>query len=643
MRIVIDCQALQTGSSYRGIGRYIRGLIKGLVLEKNVDTELFLLVNGSKQDSACALVQEFEKLDIKFLFWYSASNNLIQSCEASNSELNSELLYEAAVLSVEPDVLLVGSVFEGTLETFCLPLERLFRKLLIVSVFYDLIPYHEISTLTAEVRFWYLRCLMRLQLSDLLLCISNFVKNEIHKLISDVPVVNIKCGIDSAIFSTVELDKYSVEKILNKLGVNDQYYLYVGGSDNRKNIPFMIEAFSDLIESGELNKELIIVAGKNFQSSIILKSLVAKRKMKTKIKVLTYLTDVELAVLYKNAELFIFPSIAEGLGFPILEAMAAGIPVISSNTTSMPEIHGWDEGQFSPYDRTTLKKLLLKIEKDELFKKKLRDHSLNQIQNFSWSDTARLAYSAIDKIMPKSRQRIRPKKLDAIVDEASLRKQSDEELLLMAQAITAQYCRRIYVDITYVLSVFALVDSLKFSEIVLQLNRELFAEYEIILFGLKNGEFVVYEWNKANWVVTGGITPKPCDIVLLDSRVISYEPKREYFLSLKRRGVSIALVFYDIHFEKEKNTLPNWTYWKDFVSPILEDCTLSPISAQGKIQSSYKNLNLQNLSDIHAEVNEQKGCLIGLICISNSIQTESNTSTLDVLKNVFQTIFPCIK
>lgn len=642
MRIVIDCQALQTGSAYRGIGRYVRGLINGLVVKKNIRTELFLLINGSLRGSAYQIVREFKDLDVKFLFWYSANGNQVVSC--SNSELNSELLYEAAVLSVKPDILLVGSVFEGISETFCLPLERLFRKIIIVSVFYDLIPYYDISNCSEQARFWYVRCLMRLQLSDLLLCISDYVKNEIQRLVTDIPTVNIRGGIDNAIFCN-KSDIVKNNQLLSEIGVGGKYYLYVGGADDRKNIPFMIDAFADLIENKDIDCKLIIVAGRNLEKSLLLRRLVVKRKMKSRILVFTYLSDDKLAALYQNADLFIFPSLAEGLGFPILEAMALGVPVICSNTTSMPEVHGWDKGQFSPYDKEELKKLMLKVDRDKDFKEELKKHSLNQARNFTWSNTGSLVYSAINNLTIKNKQKQFGKRIEALVECASIRNQSDVDFLLMAQALAAQYYKRVYIDVTYVLSNPKLTDYFHFFEIISQITKKLPTEFEIVLFGLENDRFNMYERLESNWITKGEIDPKPGDIVLIDDRSVSYTSKRKSLVRWKECGVLIALLLHEQNFRTDghvgyQKSNETQISWLKFISSIYENFSLLAFTTEGAVISVDENLwhNLENSWNDGTDLDAISTNLIALICVEDCIRFENISSSFEVLNSILQTM-----
>ena len=128
MIILIDCQALQTSSVYRGIGRYCHDLIDCLSSHKPDELEIALLIDGSRQATAAKIYNDFKDRKIKFIYWYSASLSSLSATQVNNAEINSDLLYEAAVINSGADILFIGSLFEGLAETFCLPLERLHGK-----------------------------------------------------------------------------------------------------------------------------------------------------------------------------------------------------------------------------------------------------------------------------------------------------------------------------------------------------------------------------------------------------------------------------------------------------------------------------------------------------------------------------------
>ena len=101
-----------------------------------------------------------------------------------------------------------------------------------------------------------------------------------------------------------------------------------------------------------------------------------------------YVPDQDLIALYNLATLFVFPSKHEGFGLPALEAMACGAPVIGSNTTSVPEVIGWEEALFDPYSAKSIAQKMGFALQDETWRTQLREHGLQQARKFSWDVSA---------------------------------------------------------------------------------------------------------------------------------------------------------------------------------------------------------------------------------------------------------------
>jgi len=102
-----------------------------------------------------------------------------------------------------------------------------------------------------------------------------------------------------------------------------------------------------------------------------------------------YVSNTELAPLYTGAELFVFPTLYEGFGLPVLEAMQCGCPVITSNTSSIPEVAGDAAIMVGPFDVEGLSQIMEKSVSDPALRKKLRDRGLKRSRQFSWDASAR--------------------------------------------------------------------------------------------------------------------------------------------------------------------------------------------------------------------------------------------------------------
>lgn len=138
------------------------------------------------------------------------------------------------------------------------------------------------------------------------------------------------------------LEKISVaekEVVLNKFNLKKKFFLSVGTLQPRKNFSRIIQAYQLLPEAVQKEYKFVLVGKDGWQSTEI-RNEIMRMTAENKVAWLQYVTQKELRILYQSAQLLLFPSLSEGFGWPILEAFASSIPVITSNTTSLPEIAG---------------------------------------------------------------------------------------------------------------------------------------------------------------------------------------------------------------------------------------------------------------------------------------------------------------
>jgi glycosyltransferase involved in cell wall biosynthesis len=116
--------------------------------------------------------------------------------------------------------------------------------------------------------------------------------------------------------------------------------------------------------------------------------MVNNSSCRDKIIFTDFVSEEDLVLLYNCADVFLYPSLYEGFGIPLLEAMACGVPVITSNTTSIPEVVGDAALLINPRDGEELKKALLSLLNDEKLRKELINRGFEQVRKFSWRKTA---------------------------------------------------------------------------------------------------------------------------------------------------------------------------------------------------------------------------------------------------------------
>jgi len=220
--------------------------------------------------------------------------------------------------------------------------------------------------------------------------ISESSKNAIieeYKLASDKVHV-VYPGIKELI-NNREINMTDLQK---KYGIKKNFILFVGTIQPRKNIARMVEAISQIPEL-----ELIVVGKKGWQYEGILDSP-RKFGVENRVKFLEFVPDEELSELYKNAICFVLPSLYEGFGLPILEAMKYGCPVVTSNTSSLPEAGGDAALYFDPEDSSDIAEKIKKLLSDDKLREDMIEKGYKQAKKFSWEKAAKEALHVLKEV-----------------------------------------------------------------------------------------------------------------------------------------------------------------------------------------------------------------------------------------------------
>lgn len=223
--------------------------------------------------------------------------------------------------------------------------------------------------------------------SSKILTISEFSKSEILKFfpIPADKVVVTYCGIDSCYRP---LDEEEIKKQLQSLDLEPKrYILSVGTIEPRKNLKVVIEAYAQLPARVREYYPLVIVGGRGWKESSIM-DIIDPLEKRGQIRVLGYIPQEVLPAIYNGAKVFVFPSIYEGFGMPVTEAMACGTPVIASNVSSLPEVVGDSGLLLDPYDTDVWTRALEEMIDDDEKYNLLKKRGLERASLFSWEKTA---------------------------------------------------------------------------------------------------------------------------------------------------------------------------------------------------------------------------------------------------------------
>jgi glycosyltransferase involved in cell wall biosynthesis len=220
--------------------------------------------------------------------------------------------------------------------------------------------------------------------------VTSYAKDQIAKYsgIDAANIVPIHIGPKSSIaeneFSAVV--DHIVEPLLQK-----KYILHVGTIEKRKNLTTLLKAFELLLQNNTQDIYLIIVGQKSNKPTLkddaVFEMVAASSLLKEHVIFTGYLTDSQTAKLYEHAALYVFPSVNEGFGIPILEAFAHKVPVLISNNSCLPEVAGNAAIGFDPYNPDALSTLIAQTLNDTALLQSLQQRGTERLEHFSWRKT----------------------------------------------------------------------------------------------------------------------------------------------------------------------------------------------------------------------------------------------------------------
>lgn len=222
-----------------------------------------------------------------------------------------------------------------------------------------------------------------------IITISNFSKDDIKyqfpALKEDIITV-IPEGVDKR-FHVVDKN-YVTAEVRNKFDITGSYILILGGIDPRKNTEITIRQFIELKNELKIREKLVIVGIPDWKQTQFY-NMVHESPCKKDIIFTDFITEDDLVLLYNCAIIFLYPSLYEGFGLPLLEAMACGVPVIASNITSIPEIVGDAALLINPHCGQEIKKALLHLLNNKNLRDDLTRRGFENVKRFSWQKMAR--------------------------------------------------------------------------------------------------------------------------------------------------------------------------------------------------------------------------------------------------------------
>ncbi len=231
------------------------------------------------------------------------------------------------------------------------------------------------------------------KMADLVLADSDATK---------ISIIDTFC-IDANKLSVVHLGVTDIntdplQNLLEPLGIKQPYFLFVGTLEPRKNLARLLTAFSQLPSHLKEGIDLVIAGGAGW-GNIDIENKVKELGLDSHVRLLGYVDDQTLNTLYKYAEFLVMPSLYEGFGLPLIEAMAHGVPVLTSNNSSMPEVAGEAGFLVDPLDVGSISHGLSEMINNKTLRAELASKAKPTAENFNWDKSAQQFITALEQLL----------------------------------------------------------------------------------------------------------------------------------------------------------------------------------------------------------------------------------------------------
>jgi glycosyltransferase involved in cell wall biosynthesis len=371
MRIGIDARMFHKA----GIRRYAAELTQHLS-KIDQDNEYYVYLSSKRQNKFEELNSNFNVVTIEApLFSLREQLLLVRHCKKNELDvLHTTFDFGVPLYPITKIVVTVHDAFFGPLTFF-----KSFKTRLV----YQLLTRYSVHK------------------SDITVVISDFVRRKVLQYIPGVrakadKIRVVQNGVGSKFRSFHH--RQEIEQMKQRYRIKGKYLFCVGSFASRnKNLLRILEAFCNL--PVRLRSEYQLVIAGEFLSTVPEASRVIERlRAEDFIRCLGYVPDDDLPLLYNGAEVFIFPSLHEGFGIPVLEAMACGTPVMTSNVTAMPEIAGGAAMLIDPFNVNEMTDSMREILANESLRKDLSEKGQARAKSFSWLATARKTLDIYEEV-----------------------------------------------------------------------------------------------------------------------------------------------------------------------------------------------------------------------------------------------------
>lgn len=273
-----------------------------------------------------------------------------------------------------------------------------FYKGKIVVTVHDLIPLIFPSNFSFPARLYWTRWLpFSLKKVDKIITISESTKRDLIQILQ-IPSEKIEVIYEGPSFTPTKVEASFIKKIQKKYKLPKKFILTISTLEPRKNLPFLVEVFWYSKKKYRF-KEKLVIGGKLGWGLKDFFQKIQSKNLEKEIILLGYVAEEDLPGLYFLASIFVFPSLYEGFGLPVLDALNMGCPTIASNTSSLPEIVGEAGILIDPSEIKAWSNALGKLILDKKMQSKLREKGPKQAKNFSWEKCAKETLEVYEEVV----------------------------------------------------------------------------------------------------------------------------------------------------------------------------------------------------------------------------------------------------
>lgn len=416
MNIAVDVQPLVSQTSKnRGIGNYNVDQLRLLIQIDKKNRYIFFNAYTDESIFKILNINEDEYDNVKDFHIYTGNKQYLIQSEPNGQVKKYESIFGEIVKAFLKDNDIDVFYFTSPFDYWDIFNIEWFESVTTIATVYDIIPFlfPKRYLTNYNVKKWYMKIVDFIKKVDKIVAISQSVKNDLIKYIGiqEDKIDVIYAGIDKRY---VKLDSIpDEEEIRKKYEINDDFIMCTGGADPRKNMNELISAYSRISDELKHKYMLAIVCSLHKEGELELKETARKYNVQDRVVITNFVPFDHLLKLYNMASLMAFPSQYEGFGLPVIEAMACGTKVLTSNNSSLAEIADGAAVLVNPFDINSiaegLEKALNNLDSDE-FKTEMN----RRVSLYTWENTVKLTIDSINKmeynnkikILNKSRENI---------------------------------------------------------------------------------------------------------------------------------------------------------------------------------------------------------------------------------------------